>query len=855
MSQARPGALIAIIVFSVFAAYAFLTPAVYRTSALVVVESADPSNLVAMPQPLEAARRLGEAVLDRKTLERLSRERAASGDADAQAQASSQVRRGLEIDTSDGHNFSISYRDSDPSRAQNACNELSRHAVEVAPQVLADRAPERALELRRQQQTQELAAFLALHPQVAAEAPPAGQAPDKDPALSAFRAEKANLERRIAAIESGSISDNPYVDPRESDPKQLKRRLAEIDAAVNARRQAFDAKPSGVVLSADLRAEWKRLLAAVTDSSSEHAVTPPATLVARIATPAVKPSSPIEPNRRLLLFFGVVFGVGLGSAFTLAVRAAQQRRSSKSSRPPAKPSAEAELPLPSPSAVPGLGFTAPLLPSSSRAPALGSTAPLLASASPVLGSTARLLVPAAPQLPSGLGPAVPLSQPQPSHAPPIVPMPQRQISSSPPDAARSGRTGNGASSHPPAVERASSDQRSDPGQQTSSRPPARRFASTLVLPPAANPVTELEPEVPLASAAKAWDQQIRAHDVPGFAVVEAASEGAASEASAELPVLEPVSVSATPLSQDDSFARPAAAPSSRAASRAHNPMKVTQPLGSFLPDAVWLDPSKNSTRSEAGRASEPARTAAQRRSPSPPAPDSQYSYVSTPPPSPEPAAAPSEPRRNVIRVQEVPSDWHPDPSLTPAAQRGLCEQLYPYAVENCFVLAVVSVPEAMGYKSRVAAELSLALAESGHPRILLLEGDLHRPWVQRLIGVEMPIANGFSQQLSARTRGSTDERWSVFGCTKSLHVLAEGMMRSPGLLLSKQFADCVRELRSYYDFIVIDGPTTSLDVEFGALDAVSDGLITVCPAKGSPALSNMQSMFSQKRFSAFATSP
>ena len=208
---------------------------------------------------------------------------------------------------------------------------------------------------------------------------------------------------------------------------------------------------------------------------------------------------------------------------------------------------------------------------------------------------------------------------------------------------------------------------------------------------------------------------------------------------------------------------------------------------------------------------------------------------------------------NVIRVQEVPSGWRPDASLTPQTQRPLCEQLYPYAVESCFVLAVVSVPEAIASKSRVAAELALALAESLHPRILLLEGDLHRPLVQRLIGVDMPISTGFSQQLNARTHGTGESRWTVLGCTKSLHVLAEGMMRSPGLLLSKQFADCIKELRTYYDFIVIDGPTSSLDVDSGALNAVTDGIITVCPAKGSPALTHMQKLFAKKRFSAFAT--
>ncbi|HEX3853837.1 MAG TPA: hypothetical protein VHW01_22895, partial [Polyangiaceae bacterium] len=187
MSQVRPGALIAIIVFAVFAAYAFLVPATYRTSALVVVDQAVPAGSANLPEPLEAARRLSEAILDRKMLERLSRERAGSSAPDAQAQASANVRRGLEIDTSDAHSFSISYRDTDEARAQSACNQLARHAVEIAPLVLVDRTAERALDLKRQEQTQQLATFLTQHPQVAAEPPPVGdKSPDKDAAFSAL---------------------------------------------------------------------------------------------------------------------------------------------------------------------------------------------------------------------------------------------------------------------------------------------------------------------------------------------------------------------------------------------------------------------------------------------------------------------------------------------------------------------------------------------------------------------------------------------------------------------------------------------------------------------------------------------
>src|SRR5258708_1114556 len=150
MSQLRPGLLIAFTVFAVFAAYAFVVPATYRSSALLVVDSASPASSVNLPEPLEAARRLSEAVLDRSMLARLSRERAGSAAPDAQARAASSVRESLAIDTSDAHAFSISYKDNDRERAQRVCNELTHHAFERAPRVLLDRSRDTAPDLTRQ---------------------------------------------------------------------------------------------------------------------------------------------------------------------------------------------------------------------------------------------------------------------------------------------------------------------------------------------------------------------------------------------------------------------------------------------------------------------------------------------------------------------------------------------------------------------------------------------------------------------------------------------------------------------------------------------------------------------------------
>ncbi|HEY3253308.1 MAG TPA: hypothetical protein VGJ91_05150, partial [Polyangiaceae bacterium] len=626
--------------------------------------------------------------------------------------------------------------------------------------------------------------------EAAAEAPPSeGQSPDKDIAWSAFHAEKANLEKRLAELASGRGTDNPYLEARESDPTLLRRRLVEIDSALSARREAFNSKVPGKGLSPELRVEWKRLLDAVTKAGAEGPVSSPP-LVARIATMAPAPSAPIEPNRSLLLFFGVVFGGGLAAAYTLVARAAQQRRTKSSRPPPAAPHA------------------------------------------------VNIELPPVPAVPSGLGPSVPLyPAPQPSAAPPIIPIPQRPISSSPP--APLDRTQPLRAPGPAAIA-AEVERRNQPSSNPPPASPApRRFASTLVLPPAENPLAaDPHTDPVLATAARAWDEEIRAHAVPGFAVVRPGSEP---------PPARPASSAPPPVAE---VPPPVPANPSPRSSRPRSQMKVTQPLGSFLPELL-LKESAALRGETTTRTPEPSRPPAAPRSPLPqrssiaPASQSRYSYVSSVPPA----------ENTITIVRPTPSSWAPDATLKPESRRSVCEQLYPLAVEGCFIVVVVGVPESLEQKSRVASELALALAESGHPRILLIEGDMQEPRVHRLMRVDMPMSAGFSQQLRDRINGNSERRWTVVGCGKSLHVLAEGMMRSPGLLLSRQFSDGLADLRNYYDFIVIDGPSASLPIESQALDAVSNGVVYVCGKPGAPGLAKLQALFRAKRLQTVVTSP
>jgi hypothetical protein len=225
--------------------------------------------------------------------------------------------------------------------------------------------------------------------------------------------------------------------------------------------------------------------------------------------------------------------------------------------------------------------------------------------------------------------------------------------------------------------------------------------------------------------------------------------------------------------------------------------------------------------------------------------DGRSGYLSTPSPEPEQAGDERAPRPSVV-THSVHSGWKLDPQLRFEARRQLADELFPLAVAGCFILGVTGVPEARAHKPLVAAELALALAEARHPRVLLVEADFQWPTLHSLLHIDMPPSFGFSQQLRAR---AYNDQWHVVEITPSLHVMAEGIMRSPGLILSSHFEDSLRSFRSYYDFVIADGPLLSAEVDCRAFDSVIDGVAIVSPSPSSPWLSGSPALFSDKRYS------
>lgn len=167
-----------------------------------------------------------------------------------------------------------------------------------------------------------------------------------------------------------------------------------------------------------------------------------------------------------------------------------------------------------------------------------------------------------------------------------------------------------------------------------------------------------------------------------------------------------------------------------------------------------------------------------------------------------------------------------------AALRILRHRIEQHAQDAPMVIGITSAVSGEG-KSRLAIQLALALAESDRARVLLVESNLERPSLARLLGIEIPDGEGFSMQLRRRTLGIGSARWGVVACGGSLHLLAENPRDPswPGMLHSRELRLAIEELRPRYDYIVVDGPSILEEGGATSVERVIDGLLLVARAK------------------------
>jgi Mrp family chromosome partitioning ATPase len=213
----------------------------------------------------------------------------------------------------------------------------------------------------------------------------------------------------------------------------------------------------------------------------------------------------------------------------------------------------------------------------------------------------------------------------------------------------------------------------------------------------------------------------------------------------------------------------------------------------------------------------------------------RYSYVSTPVPRADPP----------VKVHEREAAFNPDSTLQVEPHKPWRRQLFTLGVAHCFVTAVTSIGEARRAKARLATELALCLAETGHARVLLVEADFPEPEIRRLLRVEILEAESIVRQTSEPQQTGP---WSVLRLKPSLHALVQATPAQPELVVAERFRECVITLCAAYDFIVLNGPPIETGLPLQSLSGWVDGMVVATESATLPGVAEARIRFQGKAF-------
>ncbi len=139
------------------------------------------------------------------------------------------------------------------------------------------------------------------------------------------------------------------------------------------------------------------------------------------------------------------------------------------------------------------------------------------------------------------------------------------------------------------------------------------------------------------------------------------------------------------------------------------------------------------------------------------------------------------------------------------------------------VLAVTS-PDRGDGKSTAAANLAISLAQSGK-RVILVDCDLQTPAVQGLFRLTR-LGDGLKSVMAAET----DLRMAVRSCeVGNLYLLPAGRgdVDPADILTRPKFRELIADLKSSYEYVLLDAPPVTAEPELAALAAEANGTVLV----------------------------
>jgi len=145
------------------------------------------------------------------------------------------------------------------------------------------------------------------------------------------------------------------------------------------------------------------------------------------------------------------------------------------------------------------------------------------------------------------------------------------------------------------------------------------------------------------------------------------------------------------------------------------------------------------------------------------------------------------------------------------------------------VIMVTSAAVAEG-KTLTAVNLALTFSESYRRRVLLIDGDLRRPSMQRIFKFDVPIGLSESLMLPA------DQPLSLHRASHRLWIVPAGAPSSDPMagLSSTRMHRIIEEARDAFDWVIIDTPPIGLLSDASLISVKVDGVVMVVKANATP---------------------
>jgi capsular exopolysaccharide synthesis family protein len=172
---------------------------------------------------------------------------------------------------------------------------------------------------------------------------------------------------------------------------------------------------------------------------------------------------------------------------------------------------------------------------------------------------------------------------------------------------------------------------------------------------------------------------------------------------------------------------------------------------------------------------------------------------------------------------------HPESTSVEQYRRLAARLLMAQAEKGVRLVMVTSALPGEG-KTLTSANLALTLSESYKRHVLLIDGDLRRPWVHELF--EVPNISGLNDGL----RTEVNRKIPLLNYTEHLSILTAGRPDSDpmSVLAGDAVRRVLKEAANRFDFVIIDTPPVALLPDAHLLSGLVDSVLLVVESGRSP---------------------